>query len=159
MRKTVVAALLLAALPAAALAMEDHIAVQTNALKWGPAPPGLPPGAQIAVVTGDPGKDVPYVVRAKLPPGYKIAPHTHPTDENVTILSGTFHIGMGDKFDTKKGEAVRAGGFFIAQTGMQHFGWSTGPTVIQIHGRGPFAINYVNPADDPRNNTKTSAKK
>src|SRR5437016_9043785 len=97
MRKTVIAALLLAAVPAAALAMDDHMAIQANALKWGPAPPGLPPGAQVAVVTGDPSKDGPYVVRAKLPAGYRIMPHTHPTDENVTVLSGTFHIGMGGR--------------------------------------------------------------
>jgi ChrR Cupin-like domain len=156
MKEKVVAALLLAALPAAALAM-DHIAVQPNELKWGPAPPGLPPGAQVAVVAGDPGKDAPFVVRARLPRGYKNMPHTHPTAENITVLSGIFNIAMGDKFDAKKGEAVRAGGFFTAEKGMQHYGWTTGPTVIQIHGMGPFAINYVNPADDPRN--KTSEKK
>src|SRR5438105_10228956 len=129
MRKTVVAALLLAALPAAAaLAMDDHMAIQANALKWGPAPPGLPPGAQVAVVTGDPSKDGPYVVRAKLPAGYRIMPHTHPTDENVTVLSGTFHIAMGGKFDAKKGEAVKTGGFFNAEKDMQHYGWTTVPT-------------------------------
>jgi quercetin dioxygenase-like cupin family protein len=159
MRKTVVAALLLAALPAAALAADDHMAVQPNALKWGPPPPGLPAGAQVAVVSGNPGSDGPYVVRARLPAGYKIAPHTHPTDENVTVLSGAFHVGMGDKFDTKKGETLRAGGFVRAPKAMQHYGWTTSPTVIQVHGMGPFTINYVNPADDPRNNPKTSEKK
>jgi anti-sigma factor ChrR (cupin superfamily) len=92
-----------------------------------------------------------------LPAGYKIPPHTHPTDENVTVLSGAFHVGMGDKFDTKKGETLRAGGFVNAQKGMQHYGWTTGPTVIQVHGMGPFTINYINPADDPRN-AKTSVK-
>jgi hypothetical protein len=158
MRMTVAAALLLTALSAPAFAMDDHIAVQPNALQWGPAPPGLPPGARAAVVSGNPGSDGPYVVRAKLPTGYKIPPHTHPTDENVTVLSGTFHIAMGDKFDTTKGDALKAGGFFNAQKGMQHYGWVTSPTVIQIHGMGPFAINYVNPADDPRN-AKTSEKK
>ena len=99
MRKAVVAALLLAALPAVALAMDDYIAVQP--LKWGPAPPGLPPGARVAVLSGNPGSDGPYVVRARLPGGYKIAPHTHPTDESVTVLSGVFHIAMGDKFDAR----------------------------------------------------------
>ena len=157
MKKTVVAALFLAALPTIASAM-DPIAVQPNALKWGPAPASMPPGAQIAVVTGDPGKDGPYVVRAKLPARYKIPPHTHPTAENVTVLSGAFNIAMGDKFDPKKGEAVKPGGFFTAEKGMQHYGWTTGPTVIQIHGMGPFAINYVNPGDDPRN-AKPTAKK
>ena len=92
--------------------------VQASALKWGPAPPGLPPGARVAVVSGNPGGDGPYVVRAKLPTGYKVMPHTHPTDENVTVLSGVFHIAMGDKFDTKKGDALKAGGFVNAQKGM-----------------------------------------
>lgn len=156
MKKTILAALLLAAFPAAALAADDHMAVQPGALKWGPPPPGLPAGAQVAVVSGNPGGDGPYVVRAKLPAGYKIAPHTHPTDENVTVLSGTFHIAMGDKFDPKKGDALKAGGFFRAEKGMQHYGWTSAPTTIQIHGTGPFTINYVNPADDPRN--KTSVK-
>jgi anti-sigma factor ChrR (cupin superfamily) len=155
MRTIFVTALLLAALPAGALAM-DHMAVQPNALKWGPAPPGLPPGAQVAVVTGDPGKDGPYVIRAKMPSGYKIPPHFHPTAENVTVLSGTFHIGMGDTFDSKKGEALKTGGFFTADKGMHHYGWTSGVTVIQVHGMGPFAITYVNPSDDPRNK---SAKK
>jgi hypothetical protein len=109
------------------------------------------------VLAGNPAGDGLFVVRAKLPAGYKIPPHTHPTDESVTVLSGTFHIAMGDKFDAKKGEAVRAGGFVATQKGMQHYGWTTGPAVLQIHGMGPFAINYVNPADDPRN--KTSEKK
>jgi len=157
MRNIVVAALMLAALPTTALAADDHMAVQPSALKWGPLPPGLPPGAQLAVLSGNPASDGAYVLRAKLPAGYKIAPHTHPTDENVTVLSGTFHIATGDKFDLRKGELVRTGGFFSAQKGMQHYGWTTTPTIIQIHGIGPFAINYVNPADDPRN--KTSEKK
>jgi quercetin dioxygenase-like cupin family protein len=99
------------------------------------------------------------VVRAKMPTGYKIPPHSHPTDENVTVLSGTFHIAMGDTFDIKRGETVKAGGFFSAQKGMHHYGWATSPTEIQIHGMGPFTITYVNPADDPRNSTKTSEKK
>jgi anti-sigma factor ChrR (cupin superfamily) len=156
MSKTFVTALLLVTLPAVAMAMDDHIVVQASALKWGPPPQGLPPGAQVAVVAGDPSKDGQYVVRAKLPAFYKLPPHTHPTAENVTVLSGVFHIAMGDKFDTKKGETVKPGGFFIAEKGMQHYGWTTAPTIIQIHGQGPFAITYVNPADDPRN--KTSAK-
>src|SRR5262249_48412597 len=156
-RQTVVAALLLAMLPAAALAADDDTAVQPSALKWGPPPPGLPPGAQVAVVSGNPRGDGAYVVRVRLPAGYKVPPHTHPTDENVTVLSGNFHVAMGDKFDAKKGDTLRAGGFFNAQKGMQHYAWATSPTIIQIHGMGPFAINYVNPADDPRN--KTSEKK
>ena len=93
-----------------------------------------------------------------MPSGYKIPPHTHPTAENVTVLSGAFHVGMGDKFDMKKGETLRVGGSFRAEKDMQHYAWTSAPTVIQIHGRGPLVITYVNPADDPRNN-KTSEKK
>jgi Cupin domain len=83
--------------------------------------------------------------------GYTVPPHSHPTDENVTVLSGTFHFAMGDKLDKTKGETVSAGGFFRAEQGMHHYAWASSPVVIQIHGIGPFAITYVNPADDPRN--------
>ena len=149
------AAFVLVSLPA--FAMDMPMAVQANALKWGPAPPALPPGAQAAVVSGDPGKEAPYVVRLKLPKGYTVAPHTHPIDENVTVLSGTFHIAMGDKIDKTKGESVKAGGFFTAAKGMQHYAWAETPAVIQVHGIGPFAITYVNPADDPRNKPTAQA--
>ncbi|HEY1473854.1 MAG TPA: cupin domain-containing protein [Pseudolabrys sp.] len=150
MRKiSLAAALLLAAVPFAAPAMD--LTTGPDAVKWGPAPPALPPGAQLTVLSGDPGKDGPYVLRAKLPAGYTVPPHTHPTDENVTVISGAFHFAMGDKLDKSKGEALKPGGFFRAEKGMQHYAWATAPTVIQIHGTGPFAITYVNPADDPRN--------
>lgn len=162
MRTTTIAALLFAALPISALPMsalaDDHVLVQPGSLKWTPAPAGLPAGAQISVLSGNPGADSPFVIRAKLPSGYKVPPHTHPTAENVTVLSGAFHVGMGGKFDMKKGETLRVGGYFRAEKDMQHYAWTSAPTVIQIHGRGPFVINYVNPADDPRNN-KTSEKK
>jgi hypothetical protein len=131
----------------------DHMGMQASSLKWGPTPPGFPAGAQIAVVSGNPGKAEEYVVRAKMPKGYTVAPHTHPTDEHVTVLSGNFHIAMGDKLDKKKGESLTAGGYARAEKGMAHYAWTTAPTVIQIHGMGPFAITYVNPADDPRNKT------
>jgi hypothetical protein len=149
MRKLVLSALLLAAAPFAAAAMD--ITPDPANINWGPGPAALPPGAQFAVISGDPGSNGPYVVRAKLPAGYTVPPHTHPGDENVTVLSGEFHFAMGDKLDKAKGEAVMPGGFFRAEQGMQHYAWSTASTVIQIHGMGPFAITYVNPADDPRN--------
>ena len=150
MRKTIVAALFLAALPAAALAMDDHIVVQPSALKWGPPPPGLPAGAQVAVVSGNPGSDGPYVVRAKLPSGYKIPPHTHPTDENVTVLTGTLMLGMGDEIDRRTADRLTTGGFAIAKANAHHYAIAVGPTVVQVHGMGPFAITYVRAADDPR---------
>jgi quercetin dioxygenase-like cupin family protein len=141
---------LLALSASAALAADDHVAVSPDQLKWMPAPPVFPKGAQIAIVSGDPSKEGPYVVRLKAPAGYKVPPHTHPSDENITVISGTFNVGMGDKFDEKKGTAIKAGGFAKAPKGMQHYAWFSEETVIQNHGVGPSDIVYVNPADDPR---------
>jgi quercetin dioxygenase-like cupin family protein len=89
-------------------------------------------------------------MRLKLPDGYKIMPHTHPKVEHVTVISGTFNLGMGDKFDQASGREMPAGTFGHWPPGMKHFAWAKGETVVQLHGIGPWAINYVNPADDPR---------
>jgi quercetin dioxygenase-like cupin family protein len=105
-------------------------------LKWVAAPPAFPKGAQIAIVSGDPAKEGLYVVRLKVPAGYKVPAHVHPNDENVTVLSGTFNIGMGDKLDETKGTALKAGGFAQAPKGMQHYAWFTEDTIIQVHGMG-----------------------
>ena len=150
MRTPAVAALVFAVLPMLALA-DDHVVVQPGALKWTPAPAGLPEGAQISVLSGNPGADSPYVVRAKLPSGYKIPPHTHPTAENVTVLSGTAAVGMGDTFDASKMQDLPAGGFASLPTEMRHSFMAKTAITIQVHGMGPFGITYVNPADDPRN--------
>ena len=128
----------------------DHTPVNADGLKWGAAPPMLPKGAQITVLSGDPSKDGLYVLRLKLPANYKIPAHNHPTSEYVTVVSGTFHIGMGDKLDVKKGAELHAGGFGAAPDGMNHYAWASEETVVQVHGQGPFAITYVNPVDDPR---------
>ncbi len=117
--------------------------------KWGAAPPVFQPGAQMAVLQGDPGSSGPYTVRLKMPDGYKIMPHTHPTTENVTVISGTFHLGMGATFDDTKGQEMPTGSFGFIGPHMQHFAWATGETVVQVHGMGPFKLVYVNPADDP----------
>jgi quercetin dioxygenase-like cupin family protein len=128
-----------------------HVAVRPDAIKWGPAPPGLPPGAQMAVLVGDPTKaGAPYVTRAKLPDGYKVPPHWHPSDENVTVLQGTLLMGQGEKFDPSKAEELPAGSFMRMPKTMRHFAVAKGETIIQLHGTEPFEINYVNPADDPR---------
>jgi quercetin dioxygenase-like cupin family protein len=119
-------------------------------VKWGPAPPALPAGAQLAVLSGDPSGNGPFVVRLKLPAGYRIAPHHHPTVENVTILSGSFHAGMGDSLDEKHAATFEPGGFVSMPANMNHYAWTTGETILQVHGDGPFHIVYVNPADDPR---------
>ncbi len=121
-----------------------------DALKWQDGPPSLPPGAKIAVLEGDPTKPGPFVFRVKVPDGYKIPPHTHPKPERVTVVSGTFNLGMGEKFDATKTEALPAGTYGTWPAGMKHFVWVKGETVVQFHGDGPWVIEYVNPADDPR---------
>ena len=133
------------------MAVAQQMPAPTNAgdLKWGAAPKVFPPGAQIAVVSGDPFKEGLYVVRLKMPAGYKIPAHNHPTSEYVTIVSGKFHIGMGEKLDEKKGIELRPGGFGEAPARMNHYAWTSEETVVQVHGQGPFALTYVNPADDP----------
>ena len=133
----------------AALADDMKMPANSTDLKWGPAPAALPKGAEITVLSGDPAKDGPYVVRLKMPGGYKIPAHNHPTTEYVTVLSGNLHIGMGDKLDEQKGIELTAGGYGEATAKMNHYAWASSPSVIQIHGQGPFAITYVNPADDP----------
>jgi quercetin dioxygenase-like cupin family protein len=132
-----------------ALADDMKMPVNGKDIKWGPAPPFFPKGAEFAVLSGDPGKDGLYVVRLKMPAGYKIPAHNHPTTENVTIVSGNFHIGMGDRLDEKKAIELTAGGYGEAPAKMNHYAWVTSPTIVQVHGQGPFAITYVNPADDP----------
>ncbi len=123
-------------------------------IKWHEGPPSLPKGALIAVLEGDPSKEGPFVFRVKVPDGYRVSPHTHPKTERVTVISGTFNIGMGDKFDEKKTRALKAGTFGHWPAGMKHFVWAKGETVLQFHGNGPWSIQYVNPDDDPRNRKK-----
>jgi hypothetical protein len=135
--------------PAPAAAASPHVLVRPADIKWGDAPPVLRKGAQFAVLSGDPGISGPYTVRLKLPAGYKIAPHWHPTDENVTVLSGTFSLGMGDTFDPKSMKALPIGGYAVLPAEMHHFAWTKTGATVQVHGTGPFVINYVNPDDDP----------
>ena len=146
----VLAAVWTLASPACALAQDHHHATaQSDNLKWA-APAAYAPGAQLAVVRGDPAKEGMYVVRLKVPAGFKIAPHTHPNDENVTVLSGSFNIGTGDKLDQGKGTSVKTGGYSFVMKGMTHYAWFTEDTVLQLHGMGPQGVTYVDPADDPR---------
>jgi ketosteroid isomerase-like protein len=127
-----------------------HAMVAANTLKWGDAPPGMPAGMRAAVVSGDPSQAQPYVIRAQLPANYRIPPHWHPTTENITVLSGTVALGMGEKFDEAAMQDVAAGGFASVPAEMRHFFMSKTAATIQVHGIGPFGITYLNPADDPR---------
>ena len=125
---------------------------QTQAadVKWGPAPPFFPKGAQFAVMQGDPSKEGVYTVRLQMPAGYFIAPHYHPTDEEVTVLSGALRLGMGDMEDSTKAVTLKGGGYVTAGANMHHYARAMEPTILQVHGMGPFAITYVNAKDDPR---------
>jgi len=141
--------LCLAAAAGARSSAPAHIIVAAPELKWGPAPPVFEKEASMAVVSGDPGKPGPFVVRLKAPAGFKVAPHWHPTDENVTVLSGTFALGMGEKFDAAALKELGPGGYGLMPANMRHFAMAKTAVVVQVHGTGPFALTYVNPADDP----------
>jgi quercetin dioxygenase-like cupin family protein len=151
--KTVLSTLTLALLfatPALAADAPKTEAVSLNApeLKWGPAPPDLPKGAELAVLHGDPGKKAPFTVRIKLPAGYKIPPHWHTKDEQLTILSGTFILHMGDTMEAPA-SSLTAGGYHFLPGKMHHAAETKGETILQLDGMGPFDIHYLNAADNP----------
>jgi len=120
-------------------------------IEWKPGPAALPPGAKMAALEGDPTKEGPFVVRFQFPDGYHVAPHTHPKTERVTVISGTLLLAIGEALDRSSAKKLPAGSFGYWPAGMKHTAWSEGETVIQLHGIGPWQINYVDPADDPRN--------
>jgi ketosteroid isomerase-like protein/quercetin dioxygenase-like cupin family protein len=132
----------------------QHVMTAPAAVKWTDAPPSLPKGAQIAVIAGDPTQPQPFVIRVQMPSGYRIAPHWHPADENITVLSGTLAIGMGDKFDESALTNLAEGGYSAMPREMRHYVMARGATTVQIHSMGPIAINYVDPADDPSKGTR-----
>ena len=144
---TLAAALALAA-PAAS-PMGDEVMLNVNDMKWGAAPPVLPKGAKIAVLNGDPFKPGPYTLRLAAPANYRIAPHWHSQTENLTILSGTLYLGMGDQMSAETARAVKTGGYHYLPAKMHHYAFTKAPTVIQIQGEGPFDINYLDPKDNP----------
>jgi hypothetical protein len=126
----------------------EAVSLNTEDIKWGGAPPSLPKGAQLAVMSGDPSKKAPFTVRLKMPAGYKIPPHWHTQDENLTILSGTFVLHMGDTMDAPAHE-LTAGAYHFLPGKMHHAAETKAETILQLHGMGPFDIHYLNPADDP----------
>lgn len=152
MRLTTTTALLLM-LAAPALSAQTTAAAHSPSppdIKWGPAPAIFPAGAQMAVMHGDPSGTGLFTVRLRFPDGYKLPSHTHPTDEHVTVVSGTLHVGMGAKFETKGMMALGAGGYVVAPANHAHYVRAQGETVVQVHAMGPFALTYVNAADTPR---------
>ena len=126
-----------------------HRMISPNDLKWGDVP-SLPPGAKIAVIEGPINEAVPFTFRLKLPANYRIPAHWHPAVERVTVISGTFNMGVGDKLDTQKAIALAPGSMMILQPKTNHFGWTKEEVVVQLNGTGPWGVTYVNPADDPR---------
>jgi quercetin dioxygenase-like cupin family protein len=132
-----------------AVAADTPFVRSASEVKWGAPPPVFPPGAKFAVIAGDPAATGLVTVRFEMPAGYKIPPHFHPTDEHVTVLKGSFSLGMGDVIDKAHSLTLSPGGYAVAMANMHHYAYTTTGATIQVHMQGPFAITYVNPADDP----------
>jgi quercetin dioxygenase-like cupin family protein len=134
---------------ASAVAADTPSVRSAKEVKWGAPPPVFPPGAKFAVIAGDPGATGLVTVRLEMPAGYTIPPHFHPTDEHVTVLKGSFSLGMGDVIDKTHALTLLPGGYGVAMANMHHYAYTTTGATIQVHMQGPFAITYVNSADDP----------
>lgn len=134
----------------AADAAGDQTFTNPADIKWGAAPPSLPKGAKVAVLSGDPGKAGPFVIRLMAPAGYKIPPHWHTQTENLTVISGTFYLGSGDTMNAAHEHALKAGGYHYLPAKAHHYAFTKATAVVQVNGDGPFDINYINPADDPQ---------
>ena len=131
-------------------AAHENNAFTPDAIQWGPAPSFMAPGAQLAVIEGNPtASSGDYTLRLKMPDGYQIAPHWHPLRENVTVISGTFKVGMGDTFNQEKMASFPAGSFAYLDPDMHHYAMASGEVIVQVHGMSPLQFNYVNPQDDP----------
>ena len=117
-------------------------------LKWSDNP-ALPKGVKYALVAGDP-KQGAFVSRIRVPANVKIMPHSHASENQVTVLSGTVLFGEGDKFDAKKLKAYPAGSFIVEKANSPHFMSAKGPAVFQVSVPGKTSFDYVDPKDDPR---------
>ena len=127
-----------------------HTVVAAGDIKWGPAPPSLPPGAQAAMLLGSPAKEGPFAFRLKFPPGFVIPPHRHSKDELVTVIAGSFGVGTGEKLDRASVQPLAAQSFVQLPAGMPHYAVIDGETIVQVNGVGPFDVVYIDPKDDPR---------
>ena len=139
--------------PATQEKSSEHVIIKPSDIKWTDGPDFLPPGAKMAMLEGDITKSGPFVVRVKLPAGYKIQPHALKSKHSVTVLSGNVMLAMGDKFETKNENTLPMGTFVIMPPKMNHFNWVNEEATIQVHGTGPLDVIYVNPQDDPRKAT------
>jgi quercetin dioxygenase-like cupin family protein len=134
-----------------AMSGSGHIMLNDAGLKWMPGPPFLPAGVQLAVLEGDPSKEGPFTVRLLMPANYTVPPHTHPTIEHVTVIEGTLNMGSGNTLNRSTAKQLKKGGYAVMPANFAHYAFAKGRTIVQVHGMGPFAINYINSADDPRN--------
>lgn len=163
-RNHIIAALIAVALPFAWLFAQQQSVHDTKNphanlyppadIQWKDGPPSLPPGAKLAVLEGDPTKEGMFVMRVRVPDGFHIPAHTHPKPERVTVIQGIFKLAMGDNPKLADARTLPAGTYGVWPPGMVHAVWTEGETIVQLHGMGPWVINYVNPADDPRNAKK-----
>ena len=142
-------AAMLASPPLLAADAAGSMYMNPSQVKWGDAPPVFMKGAKMAVLMGDPGKAGPFVARLQVPASYKIMPHWHSIDEDLTVISGSFFLGEGDKMDKKGAHEIKAGGFHHLPAKTHHYAFSKGPAVVQINGMGPFDLVYIDPKDDP----------
>ncbi|HUO05463.1 MAG TPA: cupin domain-containing protein [Candidatus Binataceae bacterium] len=138
----------------AAASQPKWILYQPDQIVWQDGPPSLLPGAKMAILEGDPSKPGFFTMRLKMPDGYKVYPHWHPMTERLTVISGTVNLGMGDNFDPKATKPLAAGTYSSMPPKMTHFAYMTGESILQLSSIGPWAIIYVNPADDPRLHAK-----
>jgi quercetin dioxygenase-like cupin family protein len=136
--------------PAAPPTPQHAMVAVPGAITWGAAPAALPPGAKLAVLEGDPTQPGAFTMRLWMPDGYTIPPHFHAVAEHVTVIQGTFLVGMGEQLDASKFSELPTGTFGLIPPGMKHFARAKGEVVLQLHGTGPWGLTYVNPADDPR---------
>jgi quercetin dioxygenase-like cupin family protein len=132
------------------LAQDDHVIVVPDEITWAAGPPSLPAGAEAAVLYGDPTAEGLFALRLKLPADYHIPPHTHPRPEVVTVISGTFRVGTGETANEDEVQDLAAGGFFAFAPDMAHYAYTDEETVVQLNSVGPWALEYINPEDDPR---------
>ncbi len=132
-------------------AAEDHYDYALpDEIEWGEGPDFIEPGAELAVLAGNPAEGA-FTVRLRLPEGYDIHAHTHPDPKYLTVIEGAMHIGHGAELDKSDGIRIPAGGFVEVPAGHTHYEWFEEETVLQVHMGAPIVVDYVDPARDPRN--------
>jgi quercetin dioxygenase-like cupin family protein len=125
-----------------------HEMLTPSNMKWTMGPASLPKGAQVTVLEGDPTQAGPFTIRLKFPANYRIAPHWHPGTEHLTVISGTFFLGMGDQLNEKEATALPVGSFALMSPETHHYAFTRAPAIIQLHGEGPWGITFIDNKDN-----------